>query len=636
MKNRLTETLKKYWGYDRFRPLQEEIINSVLQGNDTIGLLPTGGGKSITFQVPGILLEGVTLVITPLISLMKDQVDNLNNRGIRSVFFHAGMTGREIGIAWEKIYNAKVKFIYISPERLSNERFCQDIKSVKISLLVIDEAHCISQWGYDFRPSYLKINKIRRLLEKVPVLALTATATSVTIRDICDKLDLKLPNIYKKSFSRPNIQYVVRQSNEKYNQILHILQSVNGSSIVYVRNRKRTREISEFLLSGGISAVSYHAGLSFEEKDERQNRWKKGEIRVIVATNAFGMGIDKPDVRLVIHYDIPPSIEEYYQEAGRAGRDGLRSYAVVLYNNRDKALLRRKLSESFPDKKIILKIYELVNVFLNVSIGEGYNKIYEFNLDKFCEVFNFSRQHVVSALKILTYSKYIEYIEETEIRSRIMIIADREELYHTHHSAQTDSVLQIILRLYTGLFSDYVFINESNIALKAGLSENQVYESLLELTNSHLIHYIPKKRTPYVYYPTSREDTKYIIIPKSAYEERKELLQYKIESIIEYIYSEDVCRVNYILNYFGEETTENCSTCDVCLKNRKQSLAPDIKEQLCANILDCVKDSKYGISLKQIEKKFHSHRKIVFEIISFLCDEEYITLKDGILEIKKD
>lgn len=635
MEYRLTEVLKKYWGYDSFRPLQEDIIKSVLAGKDTLGLMPTGGGKSITFQVPGMILDGITLVITPLVSLMKDQVDNLYNRGIRAVYFHAGMTAREMNLGWEKLHNAKVKFLYISPERLSNERFCSGIKHLKISLLVVDEAHCISQWGYDFRPSYLQISKIRKTLLGVPILALTATATIATINDICEKLNFKNHNIFKKSFSRPNIGYVSREVDDKYSQIVHILRRVLGTAIIYVRSRKRTREIAEYLQSNGISAVAYHAGLSFEDKSERQNKWKTGEIRVMVATNAFGMGIDKPDVRVVVHHDIPSSLEEYYQEAGRAGRDGLKSYAVVLYEEKDKSLLRRRVTEAFPARETVLKIYELACVFLNVAVGEGYNKIYEFNIEKFCEIFKLSSRIASGALKILSGAGWIEYIEETETRSRLMIICDREELYYSKISSQADKVLQMILRIYPGLFADYVFINEVEIASKSQLSEQQVYESLIELSSSHILHYIPRKRTPYIFFPTSREETKYITIPKSVYEDRKNIMKNRVEAMIDYVYDSHSCRVRRMLAYFGEIDNSDCQTCDVCLKANKTRLKDSNLTNLLNQVLECLKASDYGMTLAQLQARFHPYEKQVNEIVGFLCDENYVTSSNGIFMVKQ-
>lgn len=622
----LRDTLKKYWGYDEFRPLQEDIINSVLSGCDTIGLMPTGGGKSITFQVPGMIKDGITLVISPLISLMKDQVDNLRNKHIKAVYFHSGMSGRETSIAWEKLVNGKAKFLYVSPERLQNERFCLELKSLKISLIVVDEAHCISQWGYDFRPSYMGIKKLRKLVGTVPFLALTASATPAVVGDICGNLEMQSPAIYAKSFLRPNIQYVVRHTDSKQNQILHILSKVPGSAIVYVRSRKRTREIADFLQQQGVSAENYHAGLIFEEKELRQNRWKNNETRVIVATNAFGMGIDKPDVRVVIHYDLPPSLEEYYQEAGRAGRDGKRAYAVLLSTKIDRSQLRRRLTESFPPKNTILKVYEHLCNFLNIVVGEGYNTLHEFNFEKFCEVFKLHNVVAKSALKILSLANYIDYIEETEICSRVMIVCTKEELYHIPETNKhTDLVLQMILRLYPGLFSDYVFISEYTIAKHLSITEQEIYDALILLTKMGILHYVPRKRTPYIYMPTSREELKYIEIGPKVYEERRKILQHRVESMISYAFDDGKCRVATMLEYFGEKINR-CGTCDVCLE-KSESLG-QIDSQILKNVLEYIVHSQ-GTTLQLIKSDFSGDGRNVAEIVQFLCNEGYVIYKEG-------
>lgn len=629
METLLKNTLKSNWGYDEFRPLQKEIILSVMSGQDTIGLMPTGGGKSITFQVPGLIMGGITLIVSPLISLMKDQVDNLKNHRIRAVYFHSGMTGYETSLAWDKLTNGKSKFLYVSPERLQNERFCQELHGLKISLIVIDEAHCISQWGYDFRPSYLAIKKLRKISEGTPFLALTASATPKVVNDIAQKLEMITPNIFAKSFSRPNIQYIVRQTDAKQNQIFHILSSVPGSAIVYVRSRKRTKEISDFLQTQGISAVNYHAGLQFEEKEERQNQWKSGQIRVIVATNAFGMGIDKPDVRVVIHHDLPSSLEEYYQEAGRAGRDGKKSYAVLLSSKSDKSLLHRHLTESFPQKKQILKIYENLCCYLNIGIGEGYNSLFEFNFDDFCHLFKLHENTAKNSLKILSSAGYIDYIEETEIKSRVMIVCNKNELYNISSSADyTENVLKMILRLYPGLFADYVFISEYTIAKRCGISEEIVYHSLLELSKMGVLHYVVRKRTPYIYMPTSREELKHIEISHTVYEERKETMQHRVNSMIKYAFDNSICRVKTMLEYFGEQI-EVCGTCDVCL-NKNQNKSESKKEiPIQQKIMEYLKVNNDGITLRLIQSQFHGDGKQVAEIVQFLCNEGFVKVIDG-------
>ena len=641
MDNQLTLTLKKHWGYDSFRPLQEDIINSVLDGHDTLGLMPTGGGKSITFQVPGMILEGLTIVITPLISLMKDQVDNLRQKQIKAVYFHAGMTHKETTLAWEKLVNAKCKFLYVSPERLSSEKFCMELKSLPIKLVVIDEAHCISQWGYDFRPSYLNISKLRKIHPDAPFLALTATATPEVVKDICDKLQFRQGHkIFKKSFSRPNIQYIVRPTDSKIQQIVHILSRVQGTAIVYVRSRKRTKEIAEQLIAQGISAANYHAGLSFEDKQVRQDAWKNGSLRVIVATNAFGMGIDKPDVRVVIHHDLPPSLEEYYQEAGRAGRDGLKSYAVILPSANDKAQLRRKVTEAFPPRKTILSIYDFLCDYLNVFDGEGYNKLCEFNAFKFCETFSLHEKTMTASLKLLTAARYIEYIEETETRSRVMITAQKEELYDIKAvNSFTDIVLKTVLRLYPGLFADYVFINETEISRKSMRTEEEVYTALLELTRLGILHYIPRKRTPYIYFPTARENSKYLQIPKSVYEDRKEIMSKRTEAIIDYTYSSETCRVEKMLRYFGETDARPCGTCDVCLSHKKTSLSLRQqtlrREELLEKLLQLLQQSNYGLTLNKICMHFISQQDEVSDLLAYLCDEGFVKFDNGLYLYKR-
>ena len=641
MDNQLTLTLKKHWGYDSFRPLQEDIINSVLDGHDTLGLMPTGGGKSITFQVPGMILEGLTIVITPLISLMKDQVDNLRQKQIKAVYFHAGMTHKETTLAWEKLVNAKCKFLYVSPERLSSEKFCMELKSLPVKLVVIDEAHCISQWGYDFRPSYLNISKLRKIHPDAPFLALTATATPEVVKDICDKLQFRQGHkIFKKSFSRPNIQYIVRPTDSKIQQIVHILSRVQGTAIVYVRSRKRTKEIAEQLIAQGISAANYHAGLSFEDKQVRQDAWKNGSLRVIVATNAFGMGIDKPDVRVVIHHDLPPSLEEYYQEAGRVGRDGLKSYAVILPSANDKAQLRRKVTEAFPPRKTILSIYDFLCDYLNVFDGEGYNKLCEFNAFKFCETFSLHEKTMTASLKLLTAARYIEYIEETETRSRVMITAQKEELYDIKAvNSFTDIVLKTVLRLYPGLFADYVFINETEISRKSMRTEEEVYTALLELTRLGILHYIPRKRTPYIYFPTARENSKYLQIPKSVYEDRKEIMSKRTEAIIDYTYSSETCRVEKMLRYFGETDARPCGTCDVCLSHKKTSLSLRQqtlrREELLEKLLQLLQQSNYGLTLNKICMHFISQQDEVSDLLAYLCDEGFVKFDNGLYHYKR-
>ncbi len=566
------DVLKKYWGYSDFRELQEEIITSVLDGNDTLGLLPTGGGKSITFQVPTLAREGMSIVVTPIISLMKDQVDNLINRGIKATYIHSGLSLSEIRHTLDKCTFGNYKFLYISPERLASESFIDKMRFMPVKLIVVDEAHCISQWGYDFRPSFLNIAKIRDYFPDIPVLALTATATPDVVADIMDKLKFRSRRVFSKSFARTNLVYVVRKTDDKVSQLVSILQKVPGSGIVYVRSRSRSKQIAEELARHGIPADFYHAGLENTDKSARQNKWKSGETRIMVATNAFGMGIDKPDVRIVAHIDVPNSLEEYYQEAGRAGRDGKKSFVVLLIKNTDKAVLKKRISDSFPDKDFIKKIYERVGNFLNVPVEGGFNQIYDFNFVLFCKTFKYPIIPTHNALKILTKSGYFDFIEEIDTQSRVMILANKEELYHLpSDNPNLDTVLQAILRTYSGLFSDYVFINEELISSRFKIPAQTIYESLLALTKMHILHYVPRKRTPYIYYTTSRELPKYLVIPRSAYEDLREKMEHRIDEVIRYAFSEDACREQIIRNYFGETDIQPCGHCDYCIAQKRRA-----------------------------------------------------------------
>lgn len=571
MSKTIHEILNKYWGYNSFRYLQEDIIKSVLEGNDTLGLMPTGGGKSITFQVPTMAMDGMAIIITPIISLMKDQVDNLLKRKIKATYLHSGLSFTEKRKVIDKCLFGNYKFLYVSPERLQSENFLDQLRDIKISLIVIDEAHCISQWGYDFRPSFLKIINLRNALPNVPILALTATATPQVVNDIVDKLQLRTPHIFSMSFARNNLSYVVRKSEDKISQLIHILNNVAGSGIVYVRSRSKTKLIAEELHRNNIDADFYHAGLAIEDKEEKQNKWKSGNCRIMVATNAFGMGIDKPDVRIVVHCDCPNSLEEYYQEAGRAGRDGKRSYAVLLISHNDKTTLKKRIADLFPSRDFIKKVYELVGIFLDVAIGDGYNKTYDFNFNLFCKTFKLPVLPTHNTLRLLTQAGYIEFIEEIETLSRVMILAQKEELYNLRNiSEKNDTVLQAILRQYTGLFADYVFINEELLSRKYNISQEDIYDALLTLTRMHILHYIPRKRTPYIIFTTAREETKYLLIPKTIYEEQKKRIVYRIENMEQYAYSIDKCREKMLLDYFGDKNTNNCGTCDVCIDKKKK------------------------------------------------------------------
>lgn len=564
------EILKNYWGYTAFRPMQREIISSVLEGNDTLGLLPTGGGKSITFQVPALALDGVTLVVTPLISLMKDQVDNLRDIGVKAYDLHSALTRRETRRALDSCAAGRAKILYLSPEKLQVKSFHNELRRLPVKLIVVDEAHCISQWGYDFRPSYMRIAEVRRMFPQAPVLALTASATAEVIDDIMTRLGFhRRDKVFRRSFSRSNISYVARYCDFKQEQLVHILSRVPGTAIVYTRSRKRTRELSDFLRKEGVPADFYHAGLSSEDKAGKQNRWKSGQTRVIVATNAFGMGIDKPDVRLVIHYDLPSSLEEYYQESGRAGRDGLESYAVVLASPADKGVLSRRLSEAFPPKDYIRQVYDMACVYLSVGMGEGQERLFEFNSEEFARRFRLKEGQALAALRLLGRSGYINYIEETATRSRLMMVMERHELYGLRLEPATDELLQLILRTYPGIFADYEFISESLLAYRLGVTEQSVYEGLIQLGRLHVIHYVPRSVTPYIFFPIGRQPSGDVVLPREVYEHRREQMRLRIEAMKEFVFSTSGCRVLTMLRYFNEENGCECGKCDVCRAARR-------------------------------------------------------------------
>lgn len=631
MQTEIYNVLQEYWGYNSFREKQEEIINSILEGKDTLGLLPTGGGKSITFQVPGMILDGITIVITPLISLMKDQVDNLLKRDIKALYLHSGMRKRQIDNAIDKCLYGNYKFLYISPERLASDSFINYLRMMDVSLIVVDEAHCISQWGYDFRPSYLNIAKIRDLFPKVPVLALTASATAEVIEDITSTLKFRNGNIFKKSFHRDNIYYLVRYTEDKMEKLKNILRKTNGSAIVYVRSRRKSKMISDELQSAGFSADYYHAGLITEEKQDKQEKWQSNQIQTIVATNAFGMGIDKPDVRTVVHIDVPNSIEEYYQEAGRAGRDLKKSFAVMLAAPIDKATLKRRITETFPPKETITKVYERVCNFLEIGIGEGFEQLYEFNLDLFCSTFKYKRQIVENSLKILTQSKYFEYIEEVETQSRIMILVNKSDLYNISGSSPTfDRILELLLRNYTGLYADYVFIDEHSLSYKYDIPFQDIINALIFFNRQHVLHYIPRRRTPYIFMTSSRVDTKYIKYPKYAYEDSKARLEKRINSMIRYTFNSEECREKIILEYFGEKATD-CKHCDICIERKKP--AKTRPQEIQEGILYML--SLKPRSLKEFTDTLNFKESETINMLRFLTDEGFIILRDGIYYPKK-
>ncbi len=627
--------LKDYWGYDNFRGIQEDIIRSIGSGRDTLGLMPTGGGKSITFQIPAMAKDGLCIVITPLIALMKDQVRNLRDRGIKAIAIYSGMTREEIIIALENCIFGNYKFLYISPERLDTEIFRIKLRSMKVSMITVDESHCISQWGYDFRPAYLKISEIRNLLPGVPVLALTATATPEVVKDIQQRLAFKEENVFRMSFERKNLAYIVRKTESKQEELLHILKHVDGSAIVYAHNRKRTKEYAQLLNENGITATFYHAGLNNETKDQRQKSWVKGETRVMVATNAFGMGIDKPDVRLVVHVDIPDSPEAYFQEAGRGGRDGKKAYAVLLYARSDKATLKKRITDTFPEKDYIRTVYEHLNYYYQMAMGDGLGCTREFNIDEFCRNFKHFPIQVDSALKILTRAGYLEYTDEQDNNSRLMFTLTKEELYRIHEtSPETEKLINIILRSYTGVFTEYAYINEETLSLRTGMTRQQVYDTLISLTRRRILHYIPGKKTPYIIYTRERQEADRLIFTKEVYEDRKESFIRRIEAMTEYAETEDKCRSRMLLLYFGEKNEHNCGQCDVCLSSHSSGIRQGVFDEISRAIEETLKEK--DMTTSALMEKLESYDKEnVTKALSYLLAEEIIHQKNGMLSLPK-
>ena len=633
--NKYQEILKQYWGYDSFRDLQEEIITSIGEGKDTLGLMPTGGGKSITFQVPALAQSGLCIVITPLIALMKDQVQNLRKRGIKALAIYSGMTRQEILTALENCIFGNYKFLYISPERLDTEIFRTKLRSMKVSMITVDESHCISQWGYDFRPAYLKIAEIRELLPGVPVLALTATATPEVVKDIQSRLNFREENVFRMSFERKNLAYIVRKTDNKTGELLHILKRIDGSAIIYVRNRRRTKEITELLMQEGITADFYHAGLDNAVKDLRQKRWQNGEIRVMVATNAFGMGIDKPDVRIVLHIDLPDSPEAYFQEAGRAGRDGLKAYAVILYAKSDKMTLHKRVADTFPEKEYILQVYEHLQYYYQMAMGDGFQCIREFNLEEFCRKFKYFPVPVDSALKILTQAGYLEYTDEQDNASRILFTIRRDELYKLREmGTEAETLIQTILRSYTGVFTDYAYISEDTLAIRTGLTRQQIYNILVTLTKRRIVDYIPHKKTPYIIYTRERLELRYLHIPASVYEERKARYEARIKAMEEYVTSESVCRSRMLLRYFGEKNEHNCKQCDVCLNRHETDCLPeDSFREMRKQILELL--ARKSLPPAGIANAIEAEREDISRVIQYLLEEGELKMQDGMLHISK-
>ena len=633
------EILKRYWGYDDFRGVQREIIESIGSGHDTLGLMPTGGGKSVTFQVPALSMEGVCIVITPLIALMKDQVHHLRQRGIIAAAIYSGMQRDDIIRILENCILGTTKLLYISPERLGSDLFQAKLRHMRVSFITVDEAHCISQWGYDFRPSYLKIADIRRICPDVPVLALTATATPKVVDDICAKLTLDSQlstltpqhsisfRVFRMSFERKNLTYLVSHATDKQADLIHLLDGMKGSAIVYVRSRRHAREVAEMLTEAGLSATFYHAGLEHAVKDQRQRDWQHDRVRIMVATNAFGMGIDKSDVRMVVHYDCPDSIEAYFQEAGRAGRDGQPARAILLYNATDEPKLHKRVKDTFPEKDYIRKVYEHLAYYYQIATGDGYGVTREFNIDDFCHKFKHFPVPVHSSLQILQRAGYIEYLEEQDNQARVKFIVTRDDLYRLRgDTPHEEKVIVALLRNYGGLFADYGFVDESLIAHQCGLKPNDVYQTLKLLSEKHVIQFIPRKQVPYVRYLQRREDSEHVMLPPAVYEERLAQYQERIEAMLHYAKDDSKCRSRQLLEYFGEKNVRDCGMCDVC-HNASKADIQQVQQQILRLLADRKQHHLTELYRLQLPKEE------LDQALAYLLKEEYIIQQDGYLLI---
>lgn len=623
MTDKYLQILKQYWGFDNFRGIQRDIVESIGSGKDTLGLMPTGGGKSITFQVPALAQEGVCIVITPLIALMKDQVQHLRNRGIMAAAIYSGMSRPEIVTTLENCILGDTKLLYVSPERIASPLFITKLGHMKVSFITVDEAHCISQWGYDFRPSYLHIADIRRLKPDAPVLALTATATHQVIDDIQDRLSFSQKNVFRMSFERKNLAYVVRETEDKIGEMTHILQTMTGSSIVYVRSRKQTKEISDLLNKNNISATFYHAGLEPRVKDERQKLWSNDEVRVMVATNAFGMGIDKPDVRMVIHITAPSSIEAYFQEAGRAGRDGQKAYAVLLHQKSDNAKLRKRIDETFPDKEYIREAYNHIAYYYQIATGSGAGYTNLFDIDRFCRNFHHFPTLLLSALKILQRAGYIECDMDPDASCRLMFLVDRDKLYRIPSASENEErLLNMLLRTYSGLFTDYAYIDDELLAHRAGLTRQQVYLIFKSLNQRHIIHFIPQRKLPTITYTVDRVDGDQLILGPDVYDDRKEQFTKRIEAVIAYANNQDQCRSRQLLAYFDEQRTTDCGMCDVCIDHKRQQNSEQRVHVAQEKIMQLLADGQQH-DVKELTS-LQLHADDLREALGMLIDEEKI------------
>jgi ATP-dependent DNA helicase RecQ len=619
----IQQILIQYWGFSTFRPMQEEIIQSILNKKDTVGLLPTGGGKSVCFQVPALVIPGVCVVVTPLIALMKDQVENLNKKEIKAIAVYSGMHSREIDIALDNCVFGQYKFLYISPERLENETLIERLKKMKVSILVVDEAHCISQWGYDFRPSYLNIAKIRNILPDIPVLALTATATPNVVEDIQEKLLFKQKNVLQKSFERSNLHYIVYKTDDKNRTLLKLIEENSGTGIIYVRNRRKTQEISNILNHNNITSNFYHAGLNSEERDQRQNDWMNGKVRIIVSTNAFGMGIDKPNVRFVIHLDIPDTIEAYFQEAGRGGRDGKVSKAFLLFNDSDIIELERNFELSFPEIEFIKSVYSSLGNFFQLAIGSGEDVSYDFILSDFCSMYNLPAVKTFNAIKFLEKEGYIQVSEAVKRPSRILLKLNKDDLYRfqVKYSSWGD-FLDVLIRSYSGLFTNFSNIDEFVIAKRLGIRALDVENNLQFLHNNNIIEYIPKTDKPQLTYAKERIHEKNITISPENYLERKHAARQRLDAAIGYVKNYTRCRSLILLNYFGEKTAKRCGFCDVCIQRNKLSLS----------------DLEFDNILNQIKPHLKEKPQELQELITkvkFVDEDKTLNLMRWLIDINK-